>query len=306
MKIGSLLSQVYKSGLVDAQNNSIVVTHMSDRAMKIIYFSNNSGSRLLKIYSNKKGYYEYETLSFLADYLKEYTVKPDGFFQDEQNTLSVVPYVAQRELNVADMASPSIAKQVVDVLICLHRVKDAREIKLFCEQINFAELMPCVEKSLGLSVDYKDYFNSAVPVVLQRLLEVPQHGDFTFTNLGVRDNGMLFVFDWEDYGRIRWPGFDFATFLASFLHHSNTYNSAVGSVDSFIRMTERKFGSGVYKGLDLDSRTFAFLFPFYLTGFMFLKKRLNYADTIIDRITGMIEYLFKSADWQRFIRKGLN
>jgi thiamine kinase-like enzyme len=46
-------------------------------------------------------------------------------------------------------------------------------------------------------------------VELRELPEVPQHGDFVHNNLG-RARDTLYVFDWEDYGKVCLPGFDLA------------------------------------------------------------------------------------------------
>jgi hypothetical protein len=44
----------------------------------------------------------------------------------------------------------------------------------------------------------------------------PQHGDLVMNNLGVRKNGVLAIFDWEDFGSIWLPGLDLFTLEYSF------------------------------------------------------------------------------------------
>lgn len=43
------------------------------------------------------------------------------------------------------------------------------------------------------------------------LPSLPQHGDFVMNNLGVRRDGRLVVFDWEDFGALDLPGLDLFT-----------------------------------------------------------------------------------------------
>lgn len=52
--------------------------------------------------------------------------------------------------------------------------------------------------------------------LVARLPRIPQHGDLAANNVGLRDGGIV-VFDWEDYGRVAFPGFDLAIFVASLL-----------------------------------------------------------------------------------------
>lgn len=44
----------------------------------------------------------------------------------------------------------------------------------------------------------------------------PQHGDLVMNNLGVKKNGGLAIFDWEDFGSIWLPGLDLFTLEYSF------------------------------------------------------------------------------------------
>lgn len=50
--------------------------------------------------------------------------------------------------------------------------------------------------------------------LLARLPAVIQHGDLAVNNVGLKDLGLV-VFDWEDYGRVTFPLFDFTIFVAS-------------------------------------------------------------------------------------------
>lgn len=52
--------------------------------------------------------------------------------------------------------------------------------------------------------------------LLARMPRVIQHGDLAVNNVGVRDGGLV-VFDWEDYGRVAFPVFDFTIFTSSLL-----------------------------------------------------------------------------------------
>jgi hypothetical protein len=47
--------------------------------------------------------------------------------------------------------------------------------------------------------------------LLRELPACPQHGDLVINNLGVRGDGRLVIFDWEDFGAVRIPGLDLFT-----------------------------------------------------------------------------------------------
>lgn len=65
--------------------------------------------------------------------------------------------------------------------------------------------------------------NPAVEAALQQLQAalpslppLPQHGDLVLNNLGLRRDGGLVVFDWEDFGAVALPGLDLFTLEFSF------------------------------------------------------------------------------------------
>jgi len=51
---------------------------------------------------------------------------------------------------------------------------------------------------------------------LARLPPAPQHGDFVANNLATRRRRLV-VFDWEDFGKVWWPGFDLCTLVMTSL-----------------------------------------------------------------------------------------
>ncbi|HMO46584.1 MAG TPA: phosphotransferase [Rubrivivax sp.] len=59
----------------------------------------------------------------------------------------------------------------------------------------------------------------------------PQHGDLVLNNLGLRPDGRLIVFDWEDYGEVALPGLDLFTLEMS-LQEAAQQQGTRGRVDT--------------------------------------------------------------------------
>jgi len=115
-----------------------------------------------------------------------------------------------------------------------------------------------------------------------------QHGDFVLNNLGRTSDGLV-VFDWEDFGKLGFPGLDLATLLLSlcgddveYLHqffaHPYPELRAAGE------LVRRACAS--YR-LDFDQ--FRVLLPVYLLMFVHLKQ--YYGQHVRQRFTDLLERL---------------
>jgi hypothetical protein len=126
---------------------------------------------------------------------------------------------------------------------------------------------------------------------LDRLPHIRQHGDFVMNNLGVTRAGLV-VFDWEDFGRIAFPGLDLCTLLASDARFSADQLRAIMRADS--RQT-RAYVELIDRSCPLIGLTpvlFRQLIPLYLVMFLDLKR--DYGRTIGQVVTKLIHELRRS------------
>ena len=111
-------------------------------------------------------------------------------------------------------------------------------------------------------------------VATERIDDLPhigQHGDFVLNNLGLTDTGMV-VFDWEDFGRITFPGLDLCTVLASDMElNADRLRAMIGGdgalPDNYARLLAKSCPV-----IGLTPQLFRQLIPLYLVIFLDLKK----------------------------------
>lgn len=122
---------------------------------------------------------------------------------------------------------------------------------------------------------------SALSRHLQDLPGIPQHGDFVINNLGLAVSGLV-VFDWEDYGKVDFPGFDVFTLCLSvtgfdveaLLRICSPTSRRGRALDSLVTRACAAQGIGV--------DTFQALLPFYALVFLYLKR--NYGAAVQRRV----------------------
>ena len=112
----------------------------------------------------------------------------------------------------------------------------------------------------------------------------------------------MVVFDWEDYGLVRYPGFDLATFLISHYHHGRCLEPLVASPEILNDMLVRDFGEDFLAALGLTRERFARVFPGYLAVFLTLKRN-GFGVRINDRIHGLLLSILRSASWQPVLER---
>lgn len=106
---------------------------------------------------------------------------------------------------------------------------------------------------------------------LDDLPHIIQHGDFVVNNLGLAGSGLV-VFDWEDFGRVSFPGLDLCTLLAS----DTRFNAE--RLRDLIRGDTRaapRYSDLLHEAcavLGLTPKFFRQLIPLYLVIFLDLKR----------------------------------
>lgn len=121
----------------------------------------------------------------------------------------------------------------------------------------------------------------------------PQHSDLAINNFGRTASGFV-IFDWEDYGAVNLPGFDFVVLLAS------GYQFEAGRIRLFFERAagggniESAFSTDLMNNLNLRSDDWVDLFLVNLILFHELKTRLDYGPGVIDRTLRLIKDLADS------------
>lgn len=106
---------------------------------------------------------------------------------------------------------------------------------------------------------------------LDGLPHIRQHGDFVTNNLGLTGSSLV-VFDWEDYGRIEFPGLDLCTLLAS---DAGFDAAALRAIASGGTRGPRSYAELVERGCvaaGLTPELYRRLIPLYLVIFLALKR----------------------------------
>ncbi len=111
---------------------------------------------------------------------------------------------------------------------------------------------------------------------LDSLPHIPQHGDFTASNFGETNAGLV-IFDWEDFGRVNLPGFDLFILLASSLKFAvpKLLDAKWENDDGYGKLVEQSCAV-----MNLSTQMFRELVPLYLVIFLTLKE--TYSHTIYE------------------------
>lgn len=119
---------------------------------------------------------------------------------------------------------------------------------------------------------------------LARLPVTPQHGDFVANNLAVR-RSRLIVFDWEDYGKVSWPGFDLCTLVMTSLDPADV--AAIGGrAGDDLRRRVPVLGAAC-RAIGITPEMFWRLVPLYLLRFLELKG--TYGNEVRRRVERLLD-----------------
>lgn len=122
---------------------------------------------------------------------------------------------------------------------------------------------------------------------LSTLEPVPQHSDLSMNNIGLCDKGVI-VFDWEDYGNVVLPGFDFMTLVLSGQEFS------AGAVAAYLQNNlEGPAQNGAWcrtvcDALDLNAGNALDFAMIAAIVFLDQKKKLGYGTKITGYLEGML------------------
>jgi len=295
MRIGQLLSKIRDMGIGVDKRCSIAVNMSRD--LKISYFQRNSEPLFVRILERKRGEREFVNLKFLKSCLGDHIVGPTKIETTDDLACVIFPFVAYKRFPDEKLIVRNLLPQVRDVLLLMHDAGNT-----FNPEGRSLSPMEALDglNSEGLLTDtFKGYFEQGFQVIVGKRKAIPQHCDFTFTNLGTAGDGTLIVFDWEDYGLVRYPAFDFATFLMSYHFHTGTIDTIINSPEELTNMIESAFGDRFLETIGFTPVEFQYVFPGYLVVFFILKK--TFGSGIYERFRGIWKQMTKSEKWTRIM-----
>ncbi len=294
MNIRRLLDELRCSGIDVGAANSLAVNVA--RELKISIFLGNDEALFLRTIDRFKGEVDFANLHLLESVLGKHVVSPIKVVRTNDLVCGIFPFVSHARVSYKHLSQERYFSQVTDILARLHAGADR-----FPESDRKFD----VEAILGRfgDEDWSDklfrYVEQLYRPVLEARRAVPQHCDFTYVNLGTDDNGILRVFDWEDFGSIRYAGFDLATFVFSHLLHGDALPSLISSPASFANRIRAEFGEEALDRLGFTVEQFTEVFPGHLALFMGLKR--EFGDAINRRLMPIWMQMMRSEQWQRVL-----
>lgn len=297
-KIGfqELLSAVRKTYAIDIDASPFAA--IIHRGMHLVAFPEGRAPIVIMISASSAGRAAYEALRLVSKGIPEHVAAPIGMITADGSIATIVSFVPHVKATAQTLCRPEFISQVGTILAAMARINpnDGEAVNAFADE---AAIEKIATQELGFDAAYIEI----IRVMIDTMPQVRQHGDFLLSNLGVTPTGYVVAFDWEDYGRIRWPGFDGATFLLSLSHHLGEDRLLSTSPDSFLAWIDSRCGFELPRACGLDAHDFARMFVWNLAAFVHLKRDFGYGEEIGDRAVRMATQVRTSSSWLAFLRR---
>lgn len=295
MNIGLLLSQLRQQGIPTIEDCPVAINVARD--LKISCFPAASPPLFLRILERIKGEADFENLRILKSHLGSHINGPMGVVSAANVSCGVFPFVTHQKVSYDRLRKRAALSQVRDILSSMHT--SGLELNACGAVLSRTMVMDAVHDAGLLDDAARAYLETSFPGIVGQKPAVLQHCDFTYANLAVTTDGTLLVFDWEEYGVVRYPGFDFATFLLSHQHHSRRRGGAFETPDQLMALVSDDFGGDFLDGLGFTPEEFARVFPGYLAVFLTLKK--DFGARIKERMHATWRRMINSEAWLRIM-----
>ena len=294
MKLGRLLAELKCAG-VDVGTASALSVNVA-RELKISIFPDATEAQFLRVVELMKSELDFTNLRILKELLGGHVAAPIKVISTDELACGIFPFVLHARVSYPLLSQQHYFSQVMDILARLHAgvAQFPESQRTFDVQAIFARL-----GGEGWSETLLRYVERLYRPVLEAKKAIPQHCDFTYVNLGTDDDGTLRVFDWEDFGSIRYAGFDLATFVFSHLLHGGSLPLLTNDPASFANRIRAEVGEKALSRLDFTVEQFTAVFPGHLALFMGLKK--EFGDAINRRLMPIWAQMMRSEMWQRVL-----
>lgn len=194
------------------------------------------------------GHSQRKDLSMMATRAVDFTAVTAATWLSRQDSTRVREELERFFIEAGDSAVSGATDKVLGSL---------QELRLHYEQHSLASLaLPALDAAAAWLTD---------------LPPIAQHGDMVMNNLGLRADGRLVVFDWEDYGALWLPGLDLFTLGYSF---DEQIRVVMGDRSCAWTLPTRSMQAAS----GLDPATMERLWLVHALGFLYLKR--NYGPDI--------------------------
>lgn len=258
---------------------------VSARALNIDAFTRDGSFFHIRVKEQGVWPYEYDNIRSAWEVFPEHVPEPLGRYHSGGWEIIVVRGVAHRQVATGSLAGNryGLEQQILGYLDLSRRraevVAPRESHREFLREVQARATTPaCAEIAAQWIAEEH----------LDLLPHIRQHGDFMVGNFGLTGRGLV-IFDWEDFGRVRLPGFDLCTLLAS---ESMFDADRLRAIMAGANLQSPEYGALIDKGcraLGLASDLFRRLIPLYLAVFLDLKR--DYGKAIGQRVGKAVQDL---------------
>jgi hypothetical protein len=270
------------------------------RHVKLFYLFADGDGLFVKITNGGEAKREYFALQSVRNVLGRHVPNPLLLIESSPHTAFVTPLFKHRGMDLEDLRNGRICDQIG---FLLNSDLGSKQSSCFYIPVSVEEIR-CFFENKPFVIDWPDwiigYMEKVGNSVYSELPVSAQHGDFTLYNFGVCGS-LVMLFDWEDYGKVEFWGFDIASFMFSLIIAQKA-GKLVASTPS--RMFDLRGGNLVLNALESKSirdEVFMKYFPFYVLSFLYLKKELGYGLRIIEETKNFLQLLLTSKQWQQLM-----
>lgn len=296
MNLGALLDQLRLVGIV-IDDDPVVLSVARD--LKILQLANGSTQRFLRILERGKGERDFAHLRFLETRLGDRINAPSSVITTDDLACGESPFVAHFKVTHERLVSGNLLPEVAKSLVLMHEA--GRDFCATAAPVG-TSFSPESAFEKGATDDAtRSWLESTLRHLTETQPAVAQHCDFTYANLGIAQQGRLIIFDWEEYGTITYPAFDFTTFLLGHYHFEGVIGRALDSPVALIDLISRDFGKAFLGNLGLTVKEYTRVFPAYLFTFLTLKQG-GFGAAINKRMQSMWSQLLQSGEWASAMR----
>lgn len=296
MSIAKMLDKLCEAG-IDLRGDAPIVAGIS-RDLKICHYPSLGPPVFLRILDKEKATRDFETMLFLKQFLGEKISAPSRVVDTDKLSCGIFSYIEHRKISRSELTTSKFIHQVREALLSLHQA--GRQAHAGMRRPSPPDAMSTLRDRGLLSARAEEYFNGTFRRVLGQRTEIPQHGDFTCPNLGIDSADHLLVFDCEDFGLVRYAGFDAATFLLSHLYHAIGSDEEIRCPETLRHRLDDLLGPSVLENIGLSPDEFLSLFPGYLATFLALKRE-GYGSRINQRLLSIWTVIVGSDSWSSHI-----
>lgn len=269
------------------------------RDLKIQRLASNSNPQFLRILKRDKGERDFANLQFLETRLGGRISAPTQVVASEDMVCGVFPYLAHSKVSYERFAASGLLGEVATSLALMHEA--GREFA----RGSWPQRLDVRLGQAFVPDEERDAMHAWLSAARERLestfAPAAQHCDFTYANLATNAQGQLVIFDWEEFGAIRFPGFDLSTFVLGHYHFGGTIGQALDSPETLVAMIHRDFGESLLDRLGMSAEQYQEAFPLHLQNFLALKQG-GFSIAINRRLHAMWMRLWRAEAWSGILR----